>query len=61
MKAQDVPVGKIFRIRRTGKVYKMLSSGGPYYVEAEESKDALRTHLIPAYENVEVKGGTDES
>ena len=55
MTASEVPNGKIFRVKRSKKVFKMLDNRGQYYVTVEESPDALRDYYLPNYEKVEVK------
>ena len=55
MTANQVPNGKIFRVLRNKKVFKMLDNEGAYYVTVEESPDDLRDYYLPAHTRVEIK------
>jgi hypothetical protein len=55
MIAADVPNGKIFRVKRNKKVFKMLHNRGRPYVTVEERPDDLRDYYLPFDEKVEVK------
>ena len=54
MIASEVPIGKIFRVKRNGKVFKMLNNRGQPYVTVEEFPDDLRDYYLPFDEIVEV-------
>ena len=55
MIASDVPNGKIFRVKRNKKVFKMLNNRGTPYVTVEESPNDLRDYYLPFDEKVELR------